>query len=380
MGRAVETLLEADTPAGPPIAAEISPDGRWVAYVTQLGESGRNEIRATLVGDPPAAAPETVATGETVVLGQSEAGSPFLEQLTWSADSESMAFTVRDPDGGGTDVWVFDATSGEARQLTNVGNAYAGSWVAGDVHTSLLWVSVAGPTPRSYLMSLREDSVPIEPTDPADSRYPSAENVFQPLVTANGRLVIFWTGRMEQSGSEWLFAEGGAPWLAESDGDGLGGYEFVNARRVFSDLSIGRDAFASAAITWGPDGDAFAVWDVAWTGISQGPGGVVYPDAADVYFGHASDPRGLTRTHAIDDGDIDDAARAVDVKVAPTGRHLVISAARPRSGVLDAATADLLLITRNTGAVADVVEILGSSDRGWFGPAVFSGAVAAEEP
>lgn len=380
VGETGETAIEADTPAGPPIAAEISPDGRWLAYITQLGESGLNEVRATLVADPAPDAPSVLATGDTVVLGRTEAGSPFLEQMTWSADSSAMAFTVRDPDGGGTDVWVFDAVGGAARQLTDTGNAYAGSWVAGDADTSLLWVSVAGSTPRSYLMSVPEDSVPIEPADPADSRYPSAENVFQPLVTPNGRLVIFWTGRMEQSGSEWLFAEGGSPWLAESSEDGSGGYEFVDARRVFSDLTIGRDAFASAAISWGPDGDAFVIWDTAWTGISQAPSGDFYPNAADIYFGRATDPRGLTRSHAIDDADLADDARPVDVKVSPTGRHLVVSAARPRGGVLDAATADLLLITRNTGSLADVVEVLGSADRGWFGPAVFAAPGATEAP
>ena len=32
---------------------------------------------------------------------------------------------------------------------------------------------------------------------------------------------------------------------------------------------------------------------------------------------------------------------------------------------------DILLIERNTGSVADVVETLGSADDGWFGPAAF---------
>ncbi len=379
-GESGDTLIEADTPAGPPIAAEISPDGRWLTYITQLGESGLNEVRATLVADPSSGSNPVIGLGDTVLLGRSEAGSPFLEQLTWSDDSESMAFTIRDPDTGETDAWVFDATEAAAQPLTDVGNAYAGSWVAGAGSSELLWVSIAGETPRSYLMSVSPDGAAITPADPADSPYPPAENVFQPLLTPNDRLVIFWAGRMEQSGSDWLFVEGGAPWLAESSGDGAGGYEFVDARRLFSDLSIGRDAFASAAIAWGSDGDALAVWDVAWTGISQGPSGELYPDPSAVYFGHAADSRGLTRLHAIDEADLADDARAVDVKVAPTGRHLVISAARPRDGVLDAATADLLLITRNTGSLADVVRVLGSADRGWFGPGVFAARGSAEGP
>ncbi|MEO6577961.1 MAG: zf-HC2 domain-containing protein, partial [Candidatus Limnocylindria bacterium] len=221
-----ETLAEVETPPGPPIAAELSPDGQWIAYITEFGEKGTNEVRATRLtetpasDDPSAPAPvdSPVAVGDTVVLGESVAGSPFLEHLSWSSDGQRLAFTLAAPEAGGTDVWVLDVADGVARQLTNVGNAYAGSWVAGDQHTSLLWVSVADSTPRSYLMSPRADSVPIEPSDPADSLYPSAESVFQPLVTPNGALVIFWAGRMEQSGDEWLFVEGGAPWLAESNG------------------------------------------------------------------------------------------------------------------------------------------------------------------
>ncbi|MGI8657155.1 MAG: zf-HC2 domain-containing protein [Candidatus Limnocylindria bacterium] len=387
-GETGETLGEVETPPGPPIAAELSPDGQWIAYITEVGEKGTNEVRATRLTEPPASddpsAPppvdSPVAVGDTVVLGESVAGSPFLEHLSWSSDGLHLAFTLAVPEAGGTDVWVFDATDGAARQLTDVGNAYAGSWVVGDVHTSLLWVSVADSTPRSYLMSFREDSVPIEPSDPADGRYPSAENVFQPLVTPNGALVIFWTGRMEEAGAEWLFVEGGSPWLAESDGDGTGGYEFTNGRELFSDLSIGQNAFASAAIAWGPDGDAYAVWDARWTGTSQGPADVLYPDESAVYFGHASDERGLTIIHSIDDADLADGDRVIDVKVAPTGRHLVISAARPRAGVLDPATAELLLVTRNTGGVADDVEVLGSGDGQWFGPAVFAAPPAPDSP
>jgi hypothetical protein len=64
----------------------------------------------------------------------------------------------------------------------------------------------------------------------------------------------------------------------------------------------------------------------------------------------------------------------VDVKVSPTGRHLVITAARPRSGIFDPPRSDLLLVTRNTGRVADEVERLGSATDGWYGPAAFGEA------
>ncbi len=90
-----------------------------------------------------------------------------------------------------------------------------------------------------------------------------------------------------------------------------------------------------------------------------------------MYFGHATDPRGLTMAHAIDSADLPPDAFVVDVKVAATGRHLVITAAQPRAGVLDPPSADLLLVERNTGDVADVVTPIGAADDGWFGPAAF---------
>lgn len=377
-----DTVGEVDTPSGEPIAAEISPDGQWLAYITEVGESGLHEVRATRIAegvpsdDPEALPPieSPIEVGETVVLGDSVTGGPFLEHLFWSPESRYLAFTLVDPDGGGADVWIFGPGSGDVDALTDSGRAYAGSWAFGGAGSSGLWVSEAGQTPRSYLVAWHDDAGPIEPADPADSEYPPAENVFQPIVSPDGALVIFWSGRMDRPGEEWVFVEGGAPWLAENTSDGGGGFEFTDARELFSDVTVGRDAFTSAAITWGGDSDAFAVWNAIWTGLSQG-GTDIYPDATRVYFGHATDERGLTRGHAIDEADLPEDSFVVDVKVSPTGRHLVITAGRPRAGVLDAPRADLLLITRNTGTVADEVEPLNpDGQEGWFGPAAFGGA------
>jgi hypothetical protein len=373
-----DTIMEPDTPSGEPIAAVLSPDGQWLAYITVIGESGLTEVRATRVAagepvDAPEAPPpidSPIEVGETVLLGESVAGSPFLEHLFWSADSRSLAYTLADPDGEGTDVWVFQPEDGEPEQRTDVGNAYAGSWALGGAGTAGLWVSTAGGTPLSYLMVWHDDAGPITAGDPADSEFPPATNVFQPIISPNSAFVIFWSGRMSESGDEWLFREGGAPWLANNAGDGQGGYEFTDAREVFSDVTLGRDAFTSAAIAWGGDSDAYAVWEAAWTGLPQAPSGP-YPDRERVYFGHATDPRGLTRIHAIDEGDLPDDTFVVDVKVSPTGRHLVITAAYPRAGVLDPPRADLLLVERNTGSVADQVSLLNGNAEGWYGPAAF---------
>ena len=53
--------------------------------------------------------------------------------------------------------------------------------------------------------------------------------------------------RSATNGSSSRAAGHGWPRIA----DGAGGYEFESARELFSDVTIDRDAFTSAAITWG---------------------------------------------------------------------------------------------------------------------------------
>lgn len=381
---------EPETPPGVPVAAAMSPDGQWLAYISDLGLSGTNEVRATRIAEGiPSDDPDTLSptdspvdVGDTVVLGQSVAGSPFLERLEWSSHGRYLAYTLADADG--TDAWLFDVTFGEPRQLTDVGNAYAASWVPDSSGTSMLWVSTAGDVPMSYLHAF-EDSAgdPNEPTlggssDPAAEPQATAEGVFQPLLSPNGALAIFWSGRMTRSGDEWTFSEQGAPQLAEHRPDDAGGYTFESERGLFSDVTVDRDAFNAAAISWGPDGDSYAVWDTAWTGIPQGAE-ELYPDRSRVYFGHATDPRGLTQTHALDASDLPADGIVVDVKVSPTAAHLVITVRYPVAGDLEAPRADLFLVRRHTGLVRDEVRTLRSGG-GWNGPAAFDAHNEIEAP
>jgi hypothetical protein len=368
-GETGDTIVEAGAPPGEPIAADLSPDGAWLASIAVVGESGMTEVLVTRVTEGGDDVP--LALGQTEVVGRGIAGSPFLEILSWSSDSRYLAYSLVDPDGGGVDAHLFDTSDASVHQVTDTGIAYAAGWVpAGEDEPRLLWVSSAGETPRSDLLIVDDELVESAPIDPADSDLAHAQNVFLPQLSPNGAFVIFWAGHMDRIGDEWLFSEGGAPWLAQNTADGEGGFEFTSARELFSDVSVGRDGFVSAAVTWGGDGDAYAVWEVAWAGLPQSEDGP-YPDPARVYFGHATDPRGLTMFHAIDSGDLPPDAFVVDVKVAATGRHLVITAAQPRAGVFDPPSADLLLVERNTGDVADVVTHIGSADDGWFGPAAF---------
>ena len=367
--------------AGPTVAAELSPDGQWLAYVVDLGLSGMSEVRATRVVEPSADSPETAEVGETVVLGQSLGGSPFLERLVWSGDSRRLAYTLADPDSdGATDAWLFLPETGESGRLTDVGGAFAASWVErpdadGEPIAPLLWISVADDRPTSVLVEL-PDGDEIREVDLAEDAVREAENVFLPMLSPNGSLAIYWDGRMAQEpGAPWAFTEGGKPLLSEHRVHDES-YEFGDERPLFSDLTDDREMFSSAAIAWGPDGDAYAVWDAAWTGLSQGEGDVIYPDPLRVYLGHATDPRGLTQLHALDADDLLDAddgppAAVVDAKVSPTGRHLVVTVRRPTPGDLSTPQADLLFVTRNTGEVPDEVDLLNFAADGWFGPAAF---------
>jgi hypothetical protein len=385
-GRTGEPLQGLDPPTGPPIAAQLSPNGQFLAYMTRIGESGRNQVQVLHLGfDPGDLRPgdalvvdTSLPEGSTVALGETAGGSEFLERLEWSPDARYLALTLAAPDGAGTEVWIFGAESGELRQITDVGSAYAGSWLAGRDGTSYLWVSVAGEQPTSHLIGFADDAGPPTPGDPAEQAVLSVEGVFQPMVSPNGSGVIYWKGAMERVGDEWVFTEGGAPYLAEAR-DYDAGFGFGAEQPLFRDVTVDRDAFTSAGVTWGADSDAYAVWQAQWTGIPQGSGGE-YPSINRVYFGHVSDPRGLTEVHAIDEADIPQGASVVDVKV-PTGRHLLITALEPIGGITVAPRASLILVTRNTGSVPDETALLADeSNGGWFGPGAYDGYSVTTAP
>jgi hypothetical protein len=377
-------------PVGPPVAAELSPEAGWLAIVSELGQSGMNEIQVTRLEGGPEGEPDgppplesDVPAGKTLTLARSLAVDPFVERMTWSPLGDYLAFTVADVEASGaTDVWVFESATGEAWQLTDTGTALAGSWVLGEDDVSLLWVSTAAEEPISHLVQVLDaDDERREVIDPAVDPVAEAEGVFVPILNPSGRFAIYWTGRMAESpDGGWALAEGGAPYLSVH-GPVDDTFAFDNERPLFSDLIIDRDAFTSAAITWGLDGISYAVSEVRWAGASQGEDGLLYPDPARVYFGHATDARGLTQDHAIDQGDLPEEGSVVDVKVSPTGEHLLVTVRHPLAGDLSPPRADLLLIKRNTGTVADVVQSLSVDEVGWFGPAAFDGywEIVAEE-
>ncbi|MGH2429679.1 MAG: zf-HC2 domain-containing protein [Candidatus Limnocylindria bacterium] len=386
-----ETLSELTAVSGPPVAAELSPDGQWLAYLTRVGERGTHEVWAVRITETPEPTSEDapppidsdIPVGESILLGESVSGTAFVEHMDWSTSGRYLAYTLADPDSSaGTDVWIFEPALGEPYQLTGVGNAYTGSWVlGGGAGTSLLWVSLAGSEPASYLLSFHDDAggPDLGLTDPAETHIAEAEGLFQPVLNGDGSAVIFWRGVMEagdpEASVDWRFVQGGAPYIGEARSEG-GEFGFAQDQPLFSDVTVERDGFTSAGIGWGADGNSYAVWNAQWTGISQSPDADRYPDERRIYFGHADDPRLLTRFHALDADDIPVDGVVVDVAIAPTGRDLAITVLYPVGGVLEAPDADLFLVRRNTGDVPDEVTTLagGAAAEGWFGPAAYEGS------
>ena len=395
-GSSGDIVSEPDSPGdstaatGEPVAAELSSDGTFLAMLSREGLSGMDQLLVAHVSEGVTASSETsaeptptppAAIGETTALGSSISGSPFLEHLAWSSDSRWLAYTLADPNGGGTDAWVYDTATNEFWQLTAVGDAYAASWV--DVPESevpALWVSRAEGTATSYLTAVTtDDGARVERIDPSTDPIESAEGVFQPLISPNGALAIYWRGEMTRRGDEWVFSVAGAPYLAEHRPfDAADDGAFPDERPLFSDLTIDRDAFTSAAIAWGTDGDSFAVWNAVWTGLNHASVDGTYPDATRIYFGHATDAGGLKQDHALDRDDLPDGWRVEDVKVSPTGRDLVVMVAAPLAGDLSTPTAELWLVRRNTGDVSDESEPLKAGAGIWYGPAVFDGYVEVD--
>ncbi|HEX6655155.1 MAG TPA: hypothetical protein VF153_02980 [Candidatus Limnocylindria bacterium] len=359
------TERELPTPSGQPIRAALSPDGRWVAYITPVGLKGTNAYWVVNLED-----------GSDVELGESGAiGSPFTNALFWSPDSQFLTFTrTNQLDGPATDAWIFDATNQSVRPLTQTGDAVAAGWraqmVNGHLGEPLPWVSVAASDPTSYeLPNPTGESLPID-TRQATVTLPG---VFQPLWSPDGTAAIFWRGKLNPSGDAgYEFVESGAPYLARDAGTDPT-QAFDEATALFSDVTVGRDAFTSAAITWGTSTDAYAVWDARWSGSPQSGDGSPYPDEKRVYFSHLSDDRNILAGHALDAADIPDGAYVSSVAIAPLDTdYLAISIGFPAAGDLSVPKGEVLLVKRNTGSVADqLVRTLKGPQQGWFGPALY---------
>jgi dipeptidyl aminopeptidase/acylaminoacyl peptidase len=98
---------------------QVSPDGRWVAYVAGTVNLEANKITRHIWLVP-------VAGGEARQLTRGE-GSDMRPR--WSPDGQSIAFISTR--GGSAQIWIIPMSGGEARQLTNLATEADGeTWAA----------------------------------------------------------------------------------------------------------------------------------------------------------------------------------------------------------------------------------------------------------
>jgi dipeptidyl aminopeptidase/acylaminoacyl peptidase len=338
---------------GPPIGAALSPTGTHLAFRVERGQSGMTETYVTTPGQWRATSLGTSVDG---VFGQ---------DISWSPDGRFLAYTLTSQDIR-SDVWIFDAASGIAQQLTNTGDAFAASWVPDSGGGDRLWISRAAETPVSFLVELPTGGPLPSASDPADLAQDTAQGVFLPLVAPDGTKMIFWRGTMSTGPDGlWSFARGGMPYLGRADQPGRG------ERPLFSTLTpVGGEAFSSARIAWAPDSDGFAVWAAAWTGVGQPEG---FPDRGAIYFGHVSKSELITPDQALDAPDLSGALRVVDVTPAPESDVLAITVVTdPGSeGGTSLPTSELRLVHRAFGSDPDQVDTLDVGAGGWLGPGFY---------
>jgi hypothetical protein len=349
--------MDTGTVSGPPLTASLSPDGRWLAYLTQKGQTGANEVWAL-----------DLAEGRVTHLGCSSA-APFTDRLAWSPDSTFLAFTLVGIDLGptsgcetaadGSDVWLFDTTTGERARFTTAGNAFAADFssiaATGDAQ---LWVSFAMDTPQSALLM-------VPGTGEGREAGEQAPGVFLPMISPDGSRAIFWRGTMTSNGGSWHFSRGGMPQLSK-DFRSAGPASPWIGTPLFTDLTpVGGEAFASGKFAWSPDSDQLAFWDGAWTGVPQSADGT-YPSQRDVYVGRVVSG-GLLSVASRTGLDPVDGAWIVDV--AMSGSDLAITIGLPSAGIGDPPSA-YLQIFRGEGGEPRIIGG-GVEPPPWNGPAAY---------
>jgi putative zinc finger protein/WD40 repeat protein len=349
--------IDAGTVSGPAIAASLSPDGQWLAYITQKGETGANEVWALHLTD-----------GKTVPLGCSEDAS-FTDRLAWAPDGTYLAYTLikidlgsgsgcpaNDGALGTADAWVFDVANDERFRLTRSGNAYSSSFMSGSGPATLL-LSFAAESPWTEAVPLGGDPTNID----------RIEGVFLPLVSPDGNRAIFWNGRMTANGGSWHFSLGGLPQVSR-DFRSAGPASAWVGTALFTDLvAVGGEGFASGAFRWGPDSDLIAFWDGAWNGAPQSADGI-YPSQQDVYVGRVSESL-LSQASLLDRIDAPETAWWVDVTFASDGSAVAATVGYPSAGIGDPPSANLEILSLEGGTTRTIGS--GGDPAGWDGPAVF---------
>ncbi|MDP9269812.1 MAG: hypothetical protein M3P14_02335, partial [Chloroflexota bacterium] len=336
-----------------PKRAALSPDGRLLAFATETGAKGTWRIFVANLADGSA---QQLAETWNVTFGR---------RIAWSPDGRYLAFTVASIEASGpSDVWLYDRITGAARQITHAGNAYFASWAPQNAGNEQLWISLGEANPVSQLAQFPADGG-IPAGDPLAGEATTVASVFAPLVSADGKHALYWTGTMARDGMNgWIFSRGGMPQLTSMDGSWKG-------TPLFSDLSVpqGGQAFSSGELSWADDSDAYAVWSVIWNGTPEGNN---YPDPDTIYLSRISKGQ-LSQSSSLNLGTMTvSGARLylVDVALSPDGSTAAVTLGIPLPGDLVAPRSDLRVVTVGGAAPTDVGSG-GANAPPWSGPGVF---------
>ena len=352
-----EEVVELGAVSGPPVAAAISPTGEFLAYISEIGQSGAQQVAVARLSD-----------GVTEVLGCGVARQ-FADRLAWSDDGRFLAYTLAaidvgsgiecggvSGDGNATDAWVYDAVgNGETIQVTDAGNAFAADFLrtATPEGEYKLLVSYAGVQPYS-------EPILLPSGQPVESE---RVNAFMPLVSPDGQHALFWRGVMaENEEGGWRIERGGLPYVS---GEPIDGQPSWSGEPLFADLEpVGGEAFQAGQFAWGSDSDLVAFWSGEWTGAPQSDDGQ-YPSSG-LYIGRLSD--GLLTEETAVPLDVGSDARVVAVTFDLNNAQAVVTAALSSAGIGDPPSAYLVLVPLDGGEP----QIMGgaANPEPWYGPAV----------
>lgn len=357
--------IDAGIVSGPPVAAALSPNGEWLAYIRQRGETGANEVWALHLTD-----------GTVVALGCS-AAAPFTDRLAWSPDSLFLAYTIvaidlgsdsgcGAPEGapGLVDAWAWDVRTGAPEQLTKTGDAYSASfWSTGTAGfrspnaVAPLYISHAASEPWSEFVGLDGKVYDQEPV----------RGAFVPLLSPDGNRAIFWKGAMSRGpGAAWEFSGDGMPQVS-GDFRSAGPASPWLGTPLFADLSpVGGQAFAYGSFTWGPDSNRLAFWNGAWVGAPQSADGD-YPNQRYGYVGSING--GLLSADSQFSPELGDVGWVVDLTYRYDG-GIALTVGFPSGGIGDPPSAKILVSGLAGGAEPYVIGGDGEPPS-WNGPAVY---------
>jgi hypothetical protein len=340
-------------PSGAVVASALSPDGRWLAYITVLGETGANEVWALSLTD-----------GSTHQLG-CPVPAVFSDRLAWSPDSLRLAYTLVAFDGaselggvgcqltepgaaGASDAWVFDTGELRSSQWTPSGDVYvASSIVSPATRTSpsaslvsgALWVSHLFESPSSSVIAANASDWFGEG---------QADGVFLPTANSADSATLFYRPVFVREGADWSLQGGGIPLIGSVTSAGISpvfeGTEAIDPGTAGSSL-------VEWQVGWSADDETFVVWATNWNVI---------------FVGHASIPGAEDSQEVTVDKPVD-GAWIVAAVLSPDASVLTVTMGIPSAGIGDPPTSLNLQVDLDTGSVAPGC----CTEPVWVGPAVF---------